>query len=379
MCDGLGRQFSYSCPNTTLFQQRMLICDHWYMVNCSKSTSDYDKNLLIGQRDKPFVDDDVDSQRTPRPDLISHEYQRDETTLSLNTVSNLIGGYRDDNSVNPDAAPEVYFLPSHWSTELSTAARTTTEIPKERKKDQKSESRNRNVDIRKPSRLFEPPFEPRSAPNIIERLQSKVLTQTALTLQSLKREQSSRETTTELSTTTEISDGFTFSSKISKEFPPPIAVAFNLPPNQYENPYRPSLDLEPPKTETPVETSTNPQGLYQIPSKDLLPPKNTTKPEIVIKPPSRIIEEPALTGIRKNFSIPTFSLPLEGNLSDTKFEANHLSSYQVNPTGEVNESNKEDWLNYLSAHKDSLNSDCPNCDPNLLIPGTCQPCILVKR
>lgn len=48
MCDGLGRQFSYTCPNTTLFQQRMLICDHWYMVNCSKAESDYDANLLIG-------------------------------------------------------------------------------------------------------------------------------------------------------------------------------------------------------------------------------------------------------------------------------------------------------------------------------------------
>lgn len=49
MCDGLGRQFSYTCPNTTLFQQRMLICDHWYMVNCSKAEKDYDANLLIGE------------------------------------------------------------------------------------------------------------------------------------------------------------------------------------------------------------------------------------------------------------------------------------------------------------------------------------------
>lgn len=49
MCDGLGRQFSYSCPNTTLFQQRMLICDHWYMVNCSKAESDYGVNSLIGK------------------------------------------------------------------------------------------------------------------------------------------------------------------------------------------------------------------------------------------------------------------------------------------------------------------------------------------
>lgn len=56
MCDGLGRQFSYTCPNTTLFQQRMLICDHWYMVNCSKSESDYSANLLIGQCQYHFHD-----------------------------------------------------------------------------------------------------------------------------------------------------------------------------------------------------------------------------------------------------------------------------------------------------------------------------------
>lgn len=50
MCDEQGRQFSYACPNTTLFQQRMLICDHWYMVDCSSSEANYAFNRLIGQR-----------------------------------------------------------------------------------------------------------------------------------------------------------------------------------------------------------------------------------------------------------------------------------------------------------------------------------------
>lgn len=100
MCDGLGRQFSYSCPNTTLFQQRMLICDHWYMVNCSKAESDYTANLLIGkhmniqivsnqsicvsyktistgQRDKPFVNEEENNLRTPRPDLLDRPYAPD--------------------------------------------------------------------------------------------------------------------------------------------------------------------------------------------------------------------------------------------------------------------------------------------------------------
>ncbi|KAF6198751.1 hypothetical protein GE061_006773 [Apolygus lucorum] len=57
MCGEKGEMYSYACPNTTLFHQRMLICAHWYQVNCNKSADDYSANLLIGQRDKPFVDD----------------------------------------------------------------------------------------------------------------------------------------------------------------------------------------------------------------------------------------------------------------------------------------------------------------------------------
>jgi hypothetical protein len=33
----------------------MMVCDHWYMVNCNSSELDYSANQLIGQRDKPFV------------------------------------------------------------------------------------------------------------------------------------------------------------------------------------------------------------------------------------------------------------------------------------------------------------------------------------
>ncbi|XP_037924499.1 uncharacterized protein LOC119660164 isoform X2 [Hermetia illucens] len=77
MCDGVGRQFSYACPNTTLFQQRMLICDHWYMVNCSRAEDDYAANLLIGQKDKPFVPEEEHQQRTPRPDLLDRPYAPD--------------------------------------------------------------------------------------------------------------------------------------------------------------------------------------------------------------------------------------------------------------------------------------------------------------
>ncbi|KAJ8952664.1 hypothetical protein NQ318_020979 [Aromia moschata] len=82
MCDGLGRQFSYSCPNATLFQQRMLVCDHWYMVNCSRSEDDYNANLLIGSK-QPFVDDSGTQtyHRTPRPDLLSHPSSESEFNI----------------------------------------------------------------------------------------------------------------------------------------------------------------------------------------------------------------------------------------------------------------------------------------------------------
>lgn len=131
MCDGLGRQFSYTCPNTTLFQQRMLICDHWYMVNCSTSESDYSANLLIGQKEKKFVDDsDVKNtyQRTPRPDLLSHPsapeynivYRRGKAYAGSN--SNLIGvdtDFERNNGSKPTTDEPSYFVPSHWSTEYA--------------------------------------------------------------------------------------------------------------------------------------------------------------------------------------------------------------------------------------------------------------------
>lgn len=143
MCDGLGRQFSYSCPNTTLFQQRMLICDHWYMVNCSKSEIDYDANLLIGQVGKHFVEDYNNNtkksyQRTPRPDLLlepkSAEYDIIYRTGKAHSGSNknLVGVSSDLNENRKDKVKSVtpsYFLPSHWSTEHSRYSVTPNSKP----------------------------------------------------------------------------------------------------------------------------------------------------------------------------------------------------------------------------------------------------------
>ncbi|XP_062560957.1 uncharacterized protein LOC134225139 [Armigeres subalbatus] len=137
MCDGLGRQFSYACPNTTLFQQRMLICDHWYMVNCSKAESNYAANLLIGQRDKPFVTDDENELRTPRPDLLDTPYAAGFNMESLkynffktnipapqNTISSNGKRPTKAQTTKPKQTTTEIFeesasnhgLPIHWST-----------------------------------------------------------------------------------------------------------------------------------------------------------------------------------------------------------------------------------------------------------------------
>lgn len=137
MCDGLGRQFSYTCPNTTLFQQRMLICDHWYMVNCSKAESNYAANLLIGQRDKPFVTDDENELRTPRPDLLDRPYSagfhmdslkynffKTNTQVPQNAISANGKKTVKTQTVKPKTTTSEIFeesasnhgLPIHWST-----------------------------------------------------------------------------------------------------------------------------------------------------------------------------------------------------------------------------------------------------------------------
>ncbi|GAB0092297.1 uncharacterized protein DMENIID0001_072870 [Sergentomyia squamirostris] len=151
MCDGLGRQFSYACPNTTLFQQRMLICDHWYMVNCSRAESNYAANLLIGQRDKPFVGEEEHELRTPRPDLLDRPYSPDysgesfrrhfkttpaaqNTILGRNTQPKASSGKTIENEGSLETANTNYqggpqlFLPIHWSTKNGIGVDATASV-----------------------------------------------------------------------------------------------------------------------------------------------------------------------------------------------------------------------------------------------------------
>nr|XP_023014561.1 DNA-directed RNA polymerase II subunit RPB1 [Leptinotarsa decemlineata] len=132
MCDGLGRQFSYKCPNATLFQQRMLICDHWYMVNCSKSVQDYGANLLIGQN-KPFVEDSDSNPyaRTPRPDLLSAPLDASEHDIiyrsgenSNLSPKNLVGS----ESIDEDSTESTYFPTNNWSTQVPKQTKTSSPV-----------------------------------------------------------------------------------------------------------------------------------------------------------------------------------------------------------------------------------------------------------
>ncbi|CAB3366180.1 Hypothetical predicted protein [Cloeon dipterum] len=55
MCAAGGQKFSYRCPEHTLFQQRMMVCDHWFMVDCKNSHLYYAANERIGDKNQPFI------------------------------------------------------------------------------------------------------------------------------------------------------------------------------------------------------------------------------------------------------------------------------------------------------------------------------------
>uniref|UniRef100_A0A182P7C5 Chitin-binding type-2 domain-containing protein n=1 Tax=Anopheles epiroticus TaxID=199890 RepID=A0A182P7C5_9DIPT len=216
MCDGLGRQFSYACPNTTLFQQRMLICDHWYMVNCSKAESNYAANLLIGQRDKPFVPEEENEIRTPRPDLLDRPDALDFGAPSLknffksstparqnaifdtqgrsrSSISSIVRKGQSEKRTATSSNTEIFQesasnhgLPIHWNGRFAdessapsngsqaaatTAAPTSRELTgvKTKRDEDKNESRKTitittskrpAVTVKTPSRRYEPPFTP---------------------------------------------------------------------------------------------------------------------------------------------------------------------------------------------------------------------------
>ncbi|CAL4181383.1 unnamed protein product [Meganyctiphanes norvegica] len=49
MCDTREKQFSFLCPNNTLYNQKFMVCDHWYNVNCELANGFYHLNSHIGE------------------------------------------------------------------------------------------------------------------------------------------------------------------------------------------------------------------------------------------------------------------------------------------------------------------------------------------
>lgn len=472
MCDGLGRQFSYSCPNTTLFQQRMLICDHWYMVNCSKSELDYSANLLIGQKDKPFVDDSSENpyHRTPRPDLETHPYaprfQNDyrQAKSQFGTSKNLVGA-DTENTTNGQ-----YFLPSHWSTHYTKEI--TTPLPFVNKKyskiekapfrnEQKKVSKIQGItkgvekkDITTPSRFTLPPFVPKLASS--ERPQEKFTRNTNEgTFQGFSKLPTTESPSTQFTRNNQATfQGFItttpniptrsdqiglpnpskllqpprlninfenrfkpsefkpiieqkkttpFDSQISNSFKSPLPTLVSQKPtektpkiptpsistNEVEPP---SLFYQPPKLTYNFESESStmdPETFYKlIPSKDLQPPKiksriddvstiidSTTTSKTVTKKDTAVDLATLVTkdsdtkwkDLRQMFFIPEYEFPLD--LGSRPSYDSGVSSFQVRqapPNPEI--------------RPKTVDTKCdPKCDPAFLIPGTCKPCVMIRR
>ncbi|XP_030243976.1 protein let-653 isoform X1 [Drosophila navojoa] len=234
MCDGLGRQFSYTCPNTTLFQQRMLICDHWYMVNCSKAESNYAANLLIGQRDKPFVNDEENNLRTPRPDLLDRPYAPDYSGESFrNQYKQLTPS---QNQIRDDSVKSA----DKFDSQLTQNSQTRWRIPP-------------------PSRTILPPaFEPQ-------------IELTSSTPQPRPRVSSSSSTTTT-------------STRRPTTTPPPVSY------KRTEALYQRTGDMEVDDLGTSHSTRYNTSADFN--SAEQATTKNSTKMVKFIKPPSKIYEPP---------------------------------------------------------------------------------------
>jgi hypothetical protein len=55
----MSRGILFSCPTGTKFQQRTLVCDHAYSVNCQDSQKYFRNNERIGKKYLDFIDQEV--------------------------------------------------------------------------------------------------------------------------------------------------------------------------------------------------------------------------------------------------------------------------------------------------------------------------------
>ena len=59
----MSRGMMFSCPQGTKFQQRTLVCDHAYAVNCDESQKFFKNNERIGKKNINFIDMEVDDEK----------------------------------------------------------------------------------------------------------------------------------------------------------------------------------------------------------------------------------------------------------------------------------------------------------------------------
>ncbi|KAG1663039.1 hypothetical protein GQR58_020609 [Nymphon striatum] len=63
MCQPQGFVNSFLCPNGTIFNQQVFVCDWWYNVDCATSNSYYNLNSNIYAKPAREVDNDLDAER----------------------------------------------------------------------------------------------------------------------------------------------------------------------------------------------------------------------------------------------------------------------------------------------------------------------------
>ncbi|BET01949.1 Hypothetical protein NTJ_14767 [Nesidiocoris tenuis] len=340
MCGEKGEMYSYACPNTTLFHQRMLICAHWYQVNCSRSADDYSANLLIGQRDKPFVDD-----------ITANSLNGIQTGESLQKLGNLAA--RDGKSFVSQKSPIDYVQPTQvtYSSQVphqdlleapsgsffqDRGSRTTQRIPSAETRPAFFDQRFENLQASTPSRTTSSVTEPTGA----------VFRPTNVSFRStIETPNSELAALARTAPMTSAAQPASFGRTESSDF------------------FR-SSSASPPETVT-----TTGAPLADKPSLELLPPLDTS------------IEETNTIELHLHDPRRVLYIPRDGGPSlQTKDEPIVVS---INLTGRSRFRPQSPLSNTLSRSSQSLSRtrvavDCPRCHPMFVIDRTnCSPCLLL--
>ncbi|XP_076046820.1 uncharacterized protein LOC143028508 [Oratosquilla oratoria] len=129
MCDTLGKQYSYLCPNYTLFNQKVMVCDHWYMVNCSDAPDFYDLNSHIGKipLQVPLVENGIELESTvpalisPTVSTFTFAGSKGNTSTKRSSLQSLSPSTASSSPSSPAPSPLSFFKSSPFSLKASTS------------------------------------------------------------------------------------------------------------------------------------------------------------------------------------------------------------------------------------------------------------------